>query len=296
MPVWIAYWGVVLIWATTPIGIAASNDSLHFLAAGGLRMLLAALVLVCLCVLLKRPILFSREAVISYAVASFGLFPNMALVYWGAQYVPSGVVSIIFALNPVAVGLFSWVILSDNPFTPLRVLALSVSVAGMGVIYLDQLSLGASSGMGILALLCSVCGWSLSTVYLVKLNIKMDPMGQAAGMTIFAIPGYALSWFFLDGTLPEAISVKSLIGVGYLAIFGSVVAFTFYFYILSRVPVMTVSLITLMSPVLALMIGVLFAGEVMTKQLLIGVAMVLVSLLIYQLAPFLKKLRRKKPV
>jgi drug/metabolite transporter (DMT)-like permease len=296
MPLWLAYWCVVFIWATTPIGVASSNHSLHFLEAGGLRMLLAALILLILCRILKKPLLPNRQVLKTYAVASIGLFPNMALVYWGAQYVPSGVLSVMFAFNPVVIGVLSWLVLKDNPFTLLRTLAIILSITGIGVIYVDQLNVSAASALGIVALLTAVIGWGVSTIWLLKMNIKVEPLCQTAGASIFALPGYLICWLLLDGTVPTDISMQSMLGVGYLSMFGSVVGFSLYFYILTNMPVMSVSLITLMSPVLALIIGAVFANEKMSTQLIIGSAIVLASLLLYQAAPIIKRLQRKPPL
>ena len=292
MPVWLAYWCVVFIWATTPIGVASSNHSLHFLEAGGLRMVLAAIILLVLCRLLRKPMLPNYGVLKNYAVASVGLFPNMALVYWSAQYVPSGVLSVMFAFNPVVIGVLSWLILKDNPFTLLRSMAILLSITGIAVIYIDQLNVSEASGWGILALLTSVIGWGFSTIGLLKLNNKVDPLCQTGGASLFAIPGYFITWLLFDGTIPEEISLTSLLGVSYLSIFGSVIGFSLYFYILTNMPVMTVSLITLMSPVLALIIGALFANEHLSGQLLLGSGIVLTSLFLYQAAPLLKRWRQ----
>ena len=292
MPLWLAYWCVVFIWATTPIGVASSNHSLHFLEAGGLRMVLAAIILVIACRVLGKPLFPNSVVWKNYVVASIGLFPNMALVYWGAQYVPSGVLSVMFAFNPVVIGVLSWLVLKDNPFTPLRTLAISLSIVGIAVIYLDQLNISSASGWGVIALLSAVVGWGFSTIWLLKMNIKVDPLCQTAGASLFAIPGYFICWLLIDGTIPMDISLRSIIGVGYLSVFGSVFGFSLYYHILTNMPVMTVSLITLMSPVLALLIGAVFAGEQMSLQLLSGSAIVLASLLLYQAAPLVKRLQQ----
>lgn len=289
MPIWLAYWSVVFIWATTPISVASSNHSLHFLEAGGLRMIFASLLMLVVCRVLKKPLFPNRIVLKSYFVASIGLFPNMALVYWGAQHVPSGVISVMFAFNPVVIGLLSWLILKDNPFSPLRIIALGLSVIGMGVIYADQLQISQASSLGILALITAVIGWSFSTIYLVKMDIKVDPLCQTAGASMFAIPGYLVAWLILDGDIPRAVSWQSVVGVSYLSVFGSVVGFSLYFYILTRLPVMSISLITLLSPVFALSIGAVFADETISIQLAGGSGIVLLSLLLYQLTPVLKR-------
>lgn len=88
MPILLAYIGVVLIWSTTPIAIQLSNHSLSFMAACALRMLLALAVALLINAVLRRR-LFDRAGVWQvYLAAGIGIFPNMPVVYWSAQWIP----------------------------------------------------------------------------------------------------------------------------------------------------------------------------------------------------------------
>jgi drug/metabolite transporter (DMT)-like permease len=90
-----------------------------------------------------------------------------------------------------------------------------------------------------------------------------------------------LCWWLMDGALPQQVSTKSAGAIVYLSIMGSLVGAALFFYILQRLSASVVSLITLMTPVLALVIGKTLADEELPTQTLVGVATVLLALLLY---------------
>lgn len=281
MPVYLAYALVVLIWSTTPLAIQWSNDSVSFVTAVMLRMTLAAVLALVTVALLQRRLFTYPHAWKAYLAASFGIFPNMLVVYWSAQFIPSGLIAVIFALSPFVTGGLSWLILKENPFNPRRVLALLVALAGLCVIFWDQIRIDERSAFGIGGILLSCGMFSLSSVSLKKLECGTGPLEQTAGALLFALPGLLLCWWLVEGTLPQTLSPKSLTGLLYLAVLGSLLGFTLFYFVLQRMTPSAVSLITLMTPVLALIIGSLVAEERLSLSLLVGAAMVLLALLGY---------------
>jgi probable blue pigment (indigoidine) exporter len=75
--------------------------------------------------------------------------------------------------------------------------------------------------------------------------------------------------------------MKSLAAIGYLSVFGSLLGATLFFYVLARMSPTAVSLITFMTPVLALILGAWLADETLSLQLWLGAALVVVALLLY---------------
>lgn len=284
MRVIIAYWSVVLIWSTTPLGIATSNNSLSFWTAAGLRMLIAFALVSLIIIVRRQPFLPNRQVALAYLVASLGLSPQMSLVYWAAQHVPTGVISLVFAFNPCLTALVSLFVLDNATLSRRQVFALLLAVVGMGVIYIDQLSISSASGLGIAALFFSTAIFAVSSVWLKRLtaNLTLDPFCQTGGTLLFAMPIFFLIWLGFDGEVPQSIGADSALAIVYLALFGSVGGFTLYFYILRRMKVITVSLITLITPVFAIAIGTIFLDEALTPQLLVGSGTVLLSLLIFE--------------
>ncbi|MGQ9426256.1 DMT family transporter [Gilvimarinus sp. F26214L] len=284
MKVLIAYWSVILIWSTTPLGIATSNNGLTFWTAAGLRMLLAFALIMTIIAVRREPFLPNRRVALAYFVASLGLSPQMSLVYWAAQHVPTGVMSLVFAFNPCLTALASLLILRDTKLVLRQVVALLMAVGGMGIIYIDQLSLGTGSGWGLAALFLSTTIFAISSTWLKRLTseLTLDPFCQTGGTLLFAMPVYFLVWLAFDGQPPTSINLDAGVAIFYLALVGSVGGFTLYFYILRHMSVMTVSLTTLITPVIAMTIGAVFLDEPVTLQLVVGAAIVLVSLLLFQ--------------
>ncbi len=285
MAVLFAYFSVVLIWATTPLAIQWSSDSLSFMLAVVSRMSIALAIALLVHGLLQKSLCTYWQNARIYFAASIGIFPNMPVVYWGAQFIPSGLVAVIFALSPFATGLMTLLLLKQNPFTVKRVLALLLALVGLVIIFYHQMQFDMRSIYGIGAILLSCLLFSLSSVWVKKLTLQqavtIDAFHQATGALIFAVPGLLLVWWFADGAVPQQVSTKSAGAIVYLAIMGSLVGAALFFYVLQRMSASAVSLITLMTPVLAIVLGKQLADEGLSAQTLWGVMTVLLALLLY---------------
>ncbi len=101
---------------------------------------------------------------------------------------------------------------------------------------------------------------------------------------LYSLPGYVLLWFVMESGQPLALDARSVGATLYLALFGSVVGFVAYFYVLQRLSAATVALIPLMTPVLALYLGSMLEGEQLSMTALLGTGLILLSLAIYQSA------------
>ena len=279
--VMVAYLIVVLIWATTPLAIQWSSESVSFSAAVVLRMMLALAFAVVITAALRRP-LFSQAGVWkNYLAASIGIFPNMPLVYWSAQFIPSGLMAVIFSFATFITGLLSILMLRENPFNSRRIIALMLALVGLIAIFHQQMRIDARGVYGVAGMLGSCVLFSFSSVWLKRLDHTVDAFAQTTGSLLFAMPGLLLCWWWQDGELPQHISAKSLGAIGYLGVFGSLLGFTLFFYVLKRLSASAVSLITLITPILALLLGAIAAGEQLSVTLLAGAVLVIVALLLY---------------
>ncbi|MEE9358209.1 EamA family transporter [Candidatus Vondammii sp. HM_W22] len=86
-------------------------------------------------------------------------------------------------------------------------------------------------------------------------------MSVTAGGLLVAAPLFLLAWFLADAIWPEVLSSRALYSILYLALVGSVIGFAMYFYVLKHVEATRVALITLITPVTALLLGSLLNGE-----------------------------------
>lgn len=277
-----AYIFVVLVWSTTPLAIHFSNSSLTFVAAITLRMALAFICCYALLRLLGERLIQQRSDWLLYCASALGLFPNMLLVYWAAQYIPSGLMSVIMGIYPFFVGVFSTLILKEKAFTPARVIALVLAVVGLVVIHVEQVAVGRDALLGVLAMIVVCVIWGLSSVVVKKLGAEVGALRQGTGSIFVALPFFMASWWLMDGALPTAVDQKSLLGVAYLVIIGSVISHTLWFFVLRKCSVTSVAMIPLMTPVLAITWGTLFAGELLSANTIAGALVILFALSVYQ--------------
>jgi drug/metabolite transporter (DMT)-like permease len=281
MAILLAYFSVVLIWATTPLTIQWSSDSLSFIAAVLLRMALALALGLLINVLLRRKLFAVDGAWKAYAAGAIGIFPNMPVVYWAAQYISSGLIAVIFALSPFVMGLMTILLLKQNPFNARRFLALVIALLGLVTIFYEQFHLKLDSVYGIAGILSSCFMFSFSSVLVKKTNISVDSFNQMLGSLLFSLPCLALCWWLLDGQIPAAVSTKSLLSISYLSVVGSLLGISLFFFVLANMSPTAVSLITFMTPILSLVIGNTVAHESLSWQLWAGAACVIFALLIY---------------
>src|SRR5690606_29606737 len=151
-------------------------------------------------------------------------------------------------MSPFVTGVMSLLILRENPFNRRRLFALLLAFGGLVVIFHQQIRLDAYAAYGIAGILGSTLLFSVSSVWLKSLNTSVPAFDQAAGALLFAMPGLLLAWYLFDGTLPTTISHKSAGTIVYLAVMGSLLGFTLFFYVLKKLSPSAVSLITLLTP------------------------------------------------
>ncbi|MBL4815611.1 MAG: DMT family transporter [Shewanella sp.] len=278
-----AFLSVVLIWSTTPLGIVWSSESVHPTMAVLLRMMIALSLgsLILLITRIRLPL--SKTAIKLYGVSSIGIVGGMLLSYFSARYLASGTMSLIFGLSPLISGLLAQRLLGEAKFGPMKLLALAMAFIGLGIVCSSKLSLGSDSWIGLMLILTAVFLFSLSGVLIKTIKINIHPIASTVGALAFSTPIFALAWLIFDGTLPiETWQQRSLWSILYLGVFGSLIGFIAYFYILQNLKASTVSLVTLITPVFAMMLGARLNGETITDALVIGAIFVISGLGLYQ--------------
>ena len=181
MPLPAAYFMVVLIWSTTPLTIQWSNSSLTFVAAVTLRMLLAFVICYAILRFKRQSLTNTPRDWLVFLASGLGLFPNMLLIYYAAQFIPSGLMSVLFGVLPFFVGVFSWLLLRENHFTRVRTLALVMAVTGLGIIHFGQMQVGPDAVKGVLIIMLVCVIWALSSVWVKQFGGSIEPMQQCTG-------------------------------------------------------------------------------------------------------------------
>ena len=277
-----AYIGVIIIWSTTPLAIKWSGEEVGFLFGVASRMLIGAAVCSLIMMLLARKLPWHREARQTYLAAGLGLYGAMMSVYWGAQYIPSGLISVIFGLTPIVTGVIAAIWLQERSLTTSKLAGVILGVIGLVIIFGTGIELSDGAVYGITAVLVAVLLHSVSAVWVKAISAQIPALEVTNGGLLVAAPLYLLTWLLFGNSWPANVPLRVTLSISYLAIFGSVLGFVMYFYILKHIDASRVALITLVTPVLALILGQGLNNESIQPVVWIGTCCILLGMSIYQ--------------
>ena len=275
-----AYLAVILVWSTTPLGVKWSSVGISPAAGAFGRILLATLLGWTLVRLAGIAVPFHRKAMRVYAISNIGLFVGLLCTYIGAQFIPSGLISILFGMSPVISAFLARYLLNEPPFTLSKWLAMAMGIAGLLVVFRHELVSMRGGLGGFLIVLVGVFCFSLSAVMIKREGNVVEPVAQTVGALTLATPLYAMSALVMGFNI-QSVEPRTVGAIIYLAVFGSFVGFFCYFYVLKHMQASTVALTTMITPVLALTLGSLLNGETITPSLLTGAVMIGCALLLY---------------
>lgn len=281
----LVYTMVVLIWSTTPLAIKFSVESLDFIQAVALRMWFSLALCIVLLKCFSIKFVSTPYAWYVYASGVLAICGAMLCVYFAAQVLSSGLIAVVWGLTPIVVSVYSYFLLPQQGLNKNSVLSMLMGVAGLYVIFAHDIQLGSGVFFSLLALLLGVNLHSVSSVML-QLNKgqrqKLHPLVQTTGALILAAPIYVVLWLLFAEALPSNVSFTSISATLYLSVFGSVIGFVGYFYLLNNLSAASVALVTLITPVLALVLGASLAGEVLSARIFYGSSLIMLGLVLYQ--------------
>ncbi|WP_442488470.1 DMT family transporter [Halomonas litopenaei] len=279
MPTGLAYLIVVLVWASTPLAIKWSAEAGAPIGSVMLRMGLALVAGGLILLVLRRGVRLDRRALVSYAAAVPGVFGAMALSYHASQFLPSGLLSVMFGMAPLISGFILQALPGSTRLRRWHWIGCGLGVAGLAVVFADSLTLG--GGAQVLALtmmLSAVTLFSASGIAVQRVAAGLDPLQQTVGALAGSMPCFLVLWLASGEPLMIPLSPRGLWAVLYLALFGSLIGFLCYYLILSRLHAASVALVTLITPVLALTLGMLLNQETPSPSMLLGALLILVAL------------------
>jgi len=277
-----AYIFIVLLWSTTPLAIKWSGEGPGYLFGVTARMTIGAACTLMTLGLSQQRLSWHKKAVLTYMAVAVQIFGSMLIVYWAAQFIPSGWISVIFGLTPLMTALLAAVCLNEASLSVGKVISYILGIAGLVVMFGSALQLGQDAVLGIAGVLASTFLQSLSAVWVKRIDAKLPALTQVTGGLLFSMPLYIGLWLSLDGHWPTTLSPVSLWSIVYLGVIATTVGFILYYYLLIYLSATRVSLITLISPILALALGHFINHEPFTLKVLAGTALILLALISHE--------------
>jgi len=289
----ISYLSVILIWSTTPLAIKWSGHDVGFQFGVAARMAIGLIALLTLLHFMKIKLPWHKKARCVYLISGASLYIAMSFVYWGAQHIPSGWISVVFGLSPIFTSVLASLILKDSQLSGMRLSGMVIGLLGLIVVFIESISISTAALLGIAATVISAASQSIGSVLIKQQQPDFHPIAITAGSIIIALPLFILNCVVIGGW-PETIPLKSGLSILYLGVLGSAVGFPLYFYLLKNLAPERVAIVTLITPITALLLGSYLNNEVISNKVWLGTTLILSGLIIYEYGKYLPHVKKWK--
>jgi len=275
---------VYLFWGSTYLGISIAVENIPPALMCATRFLVAGALMLAYCVATGRSIRYSPRQLGQIAVVGVLLLmgSNLTLSY-AEQYVPSGIAALLVASIALWFLILDALILGDHHISVRGMIGLVLGVAGLVVLLWPKLTatgaLGSREMWWSLALIAGAFSWALGSV-LSKLWQSGGSFSATGWQVVFA--GIAnLIYAFFNKDFSHVIWTRRGVGaIAYLVVFGSLVGYTAYIWVLDNAPAAMVSTYAYVNPVVAVFLGWLILHERVDAYLLTGSAIVVLSVIL----------------
>lgn len=296
-PIWviIAFATVYIVWGSTYFFIRMAMPAIPPLLLGAMRFITAGALTMIWCII-KGEKIFILKSIVTSAIAGILLLcGGNGAVIWAEQKLPSAMVAILVSAAPIWFVLLDRVNWGVNFKSRSTIAGLLVGFAGVILLFGEQLNnifAGGSVGSKLpdmFLLILGAIAWSAGSLY-----SKHNPSEGSAAVNVawqmliaglIFLPGSIIHGEFKDLQL-QSIPLKSWLALGYLVVFGSIAAFSAYVWLLQVRPATQVSTYAYVNPVIAVILGILFAGEHISILQVTGLFIILGSVLLINLSKY----------
>jgi drug/metabolite transporter (DMT)-like permease len=281
----LAFGAVYIIWGTTYLAIRIAVTTIPPFLMAGVRFVVGGLIIFLFLRARGTPVPDRRHWLPAAVVGTLLLAGGSGLVTWAEQEVPSGIASLIIATVPLWFALLDWLFFHSRRPGKRVIFGLLLGFIGIALLIGPQQFLGPSQfpWLSLLLLLLSPILWSIGSLYSRQADLPPDTFMStalqmlAAGVVLFTAG-------FLTGEARQldfaAISTRSLLALVYLTLFGSIVAFTAYVWLLQNVQATKVATYAYVNPVIAVFLGWLILDERVTPLMITAVAIIILSVIL----------------
>ncbi len=276
-----AFLSIYVIWGSTYLAIRYAVETIPPLITAATRHLVAGSVLFTWAWTKGfRPKAAQWRAALMIGALYF--LVGHGLLHWAEQQVASGLAALLIATEPMMIAILAIVAGQERLTTPL-VIGMFLGLAGVAVLMGGSFFGQPGELAGIAAILLSALSWSIGVHFSRRVALPSDTLAASA-MTLLC--GSGLLWLAATATGEVArfrlseVSVRSAFGVAYLAVFGTIIAFTAYTWLLSHISATVVSTHTYVNPIIAVLLGWALAGEVLNGRVVLATAVILGSIVL----------------
>src|SRR6266851_4968317 len=273
-----SFFSIYLIWGSTYLAIRYAVETIPPLYTAGIRHLIAGLILLAWCLAKRlRPTWTQVRA--SFIIGAFFFLGGHGSLHWAEQKVPSGLASLLIASEPLWVFLLFAIVARRWRLNGTLLAGIFLGFGGVGLLMgKSALTSGPGVFIGSLVVLLGAFFWGVGVVYSRRSHLSGHPLllsalSLLAGSLQLLLAGTVAREY--RGFSIASVSSRSWLALAYLIVFGSIVAFTAYNWLMEHYSPTFVATHTYINPVVAVLLGWLLAGEAVTLNVLVSAAMVI---------------------
>jgi drug/metabolite transporter (DMT)-like permease len=277
----VVFAALCFIWGSTWLAIKVGLDFLPPFLFAGIRFAIASIFLGFLVILLHAHIPRDRPSwVVMLFLGVFQVTLVFGLVFWGEQYISSGLTAVLSATLPLFVVIFSHMLIRAEPMTRRKAVGVIVAFAGVAVVFWRDLASAQGSVMqfsllGSLAIVGSAASGAVGNVVAKKYASAIDPSANALIQSVIGAVTLSIASIMTErGPVPELVPIV-IAAVLYLGVVGSALAFVGWYWLLTKATATNSSLIFFVTPIVALVLGWLMLQERMEPISALGTFLIL---------------------
>jgi drug/metabolite transporter (DMT)-like permease len=286
----LAYAAICFIWGSTWIAIRYGLESLTPIFSAGVRFSLASVLIFILMRIKSLTFQTDKDSLRLYFLMGFFSFViPFGLVYWAQQFIPSGMAAVLFAVYPFWIVIFSYIRIPGDFIGFFKVFGTVLGFAGIVIIFSDSFAGDISNFLiGMFAVVLSGIMQAWIAVSIKKFGHHLHPLSMNFIPMVIAGISMLLIAFFTEDLSALKINQNAYISILYLAVFGSIVTFTSFYWLIKHVNLVILSLVAFITPIVALVLGYFIYDEVLSTRHFIGAALVLTGVFWANLGNLLK--------
>lgn len=275
-----------LIWGNTWMAIKIGLNDLTPFFSLGIRYLIAAICLGLYLFLKDRDLSIRKDQVkLILSITLLNYIIPYSLVYWGEQHIYSNLTAIIFAMFPLNVAMLLPFFLKQEKPSLFDYSGILLGLTGTVIIFAESMFTETEFHLwGIIAIYLASLSCAIITIILKKEKEEYHPL--KINLWPILITGIVITLFSLmvEDIESNTWSVEAVSSILYLAIFGTVIAFAVYFWMIRQIKLVLLSSISYIIPIIAILAGWIYLGERLTHYQILGSLLVLAGVFISTLS------------
>jgi drug/metabolite transporter (DMT)-like permease len=276
-----AFIAVYFVWGTTYLAIKVAIETIPPFLMMGMRSFTAGLVLYTWGRLRGDANVTRKELPSLILIGGLFFLIGHGLLAWGQGTVPSGVAALLVASEPIVIAFFEPLFTGEGRVGKRTVIGVLVGVAGIAVLVVPKgFDFKNANLLGSFGILVGASSWASGAIYSRVAKLPSSPLITGGlqllfgGAMLILVSPLLGEWSAFS---LSQVAVRSWLGLAYLIVFGSIITFSAYTWLLTVTSATRISTHSFINPVVAVLVGWAFAGEALTGEMLVATVLIVIS-------------------